>query len=257
MRRAGPSGDSRMCGRWRTRSCSTSTIASEAAGIDRGAPGHCQDRADVSRGCAARPAATKHWRSNWRGLHQVGSVQGNPLQTNLGDSAGAMTSFARADELLTPLAASGDPAARRELMTVAYRTATMHQAGGNLTAAAQAFARATDLGERLVAEAPATPNRCGCSARSTPRGRERRRPGVITRRWPTTRCTPCSSPSAWSSSIQRIGPSRALSTAHNAVGAARLAAGELEPAAEAFRAAVAIRQRLVESQPGDADSGAA
>ena len=85
---------------------------------------------------------------------KIGNVQGNPLHRNLGDSAGALTSFTRADELLTPLAAGGDRAARRELMTVAYRTATIHQAGGNLTAATQAFSRATDLGERLVAETP-------------------------------------------------------------------------------------------------------
>ena len=45
----------------------------------------------------------------------------------------------------------------------------------------------------------------------------------------------------------------ALSTAHNAVGAGRLAAGELEQAADAFRAAIAIRERLVEGQPGDAE----
>ena len=52
---------------------------------------------------------------------KIGSVQGNPLGSNLGDSAGALTSLARADDLLTPLAAGGDPAARRELVTVAYQ----------------------------------------------------------------------------------------------------------------------------------------
>jgi tetratricopeptide (TPR) repeat protein len=185
---------------------------------------------------------------------KIGSVQGNPLGSNLGDSAGALTSLARADELLTPLAAAGDAAARRELAAVAYHTAIIHQAGGNLTAATQAFARATDLGERLIAETPDDRE----SLSSLGEVHAARARAATTRRDHAAVAEHSVRAMQLAQRLVQLDPPNteyqaALSTAHNAVGAGRLAAGELEQAADAFRAAIAIRERLVEGQPGDTE----
>ena len=185
---------------------------------------------------------------------KIGGVQGNPLVSNLGDSAGALTSLALADELLTPLAATGDRAARRELVTVAYRTAIIHEAGGNLAAATQAFARATDLGEQLVAETPDDADSLWLLGEV----HAARARAATTRRDHAAVADHSVRAMQLAQRLVQLDPANtdnqaALSTAHNAVGAARLAAGELEQAADAFRAAVAIRQRLVEGQPGDAE----
>ena len=155
---------------------------------------------------------------------------------------------------MTPLAAGGDPAARRELVTVAYRTAIMHQTGGNLTAATQAFARATDLGEQLVAETPDDPESLWLLGEV----HASRARAATTRRDHAAVADHSVRAMQLAQRLVQLDPANtdnqaALSTAHNAVGAARLAAGEIEQAADAFRAAIAIRERLVEGQPGDAE----
>ena len=86
---------------------------------------------------------------------KVGTAQGAPLRPNLGDPAGAALSFARAQELLDPLAARGDLEARRALVSVLNYIATLRDAQGKTAETNAALSRASQLGETLLAASPA------------------------------------------------------------------------------------------------------
>ena len=81
---------------------------------------------------------------------KVGTAQGVPLRANLGDPAGAIASFARAQELLDPLAASGDNAARRSLVSVLLNLAIVREGQGRTAEMNLALSRAAQLGESLL-----------------------------------------------------------------------------------------------------------
>ena len=85
---------------------------------------------------------------------KVGTAQGAPLRPNLGDAAGAVTSFAHAQALLDALAAKGDINARRSLVSVLVYLATVLDAQGRTEDANAALSRATRLGESLLAVDP-------------------------------------------------------------------------------------------------------
>jgi eukaryotic-like serine/threonine-protein kinase len=86
---------------------------------------------------------------------KVGTAQGAPLRPNLGDPAGAALSFARAQELLDPLAARGDLDARRALVSVLNYIATLRDAQGKTAETNAALSRASQLGETLLTASPA------------------------------------------------------------------------------------------------------
>ncbi len=88
------------------------------------------------------------------GYEKIGNVQGNPLRSNLGDSAGARQSYQRAIELLTPLAENGDRLAELQLLSVLDQTAILLRAQGEIEPALATWSRARDIGERLRAESP-------------------------------------------------------------------------------------------------------
>jgi tetratricopeptide (TPR) repeat protein len=185
---------------------------------------------------------------------KVANVQGNPLQSNLGDTAGALTNLARAEALLTPLAGRGDRVARRELASVAYHVATIRQAGGDVAAATGAFSRATDIGEGLIAEA-ADDRQALWSLGEVHAARAR---AANTRRDYPAVTRHSERAMQLAQRLVELDPANAeyqsaLSTAHTAMGAGQLAVGSIERAAEAFRAAIAIRERLVDTAPGDGE----
>jgi eukaryotic-like serine/threonine-protein kinase len=82
---------------------------------------------------------------------KIGTAQGAPLRSNLGDPAGAITSFGPAEALLDPLAAKGDIKARRTLMSVLSYLATVREAQGQTTDRDAALARAAQIGEGVLA----------------------------------------------------------------------------------------------------------
>ena len=126
------------------------------ARFHRSAQGHRPDRADVSgeparrrgrRSCARRAS----WR---RRTERIGNVEGNPLHRNLGDTKGAIAHYTRAEEMLTPLADRGDRPALRQLVSVFNGLAQVRRAQGDLKSAMTGYARAQQMGERLLAQAP-------------------------------------------------------------------------------------------------------
>ncbi|MGH9412017.1 MAG: protein kinase domain-containing protein [Vicinamibacterales bacterium] len=85
---------------------------------------------------------------------KVGAAQGVPQRANLGDSAGALVSLARAQELLMPLADRGDREARRRLVSVDTSIAMVKEANGDAAGAAASAARGQAIGEKLLQETP-------------------------------------------------------------------------------------------------------
>jgi tetratricopeptide (TPR) repeat protein len=85
---------------------------------------------------------------------KIGTAQGVPLRANLGDTAGAIASFSSAQALLEPLVARGDGDARRLLVSVLLEIAIVREGQGKDAETAAALARATEVGERLLAETP-------------------------------------------------------------------------------------------------------
>lgn len=88
------------------------------------------------------------------GYERVGMVQGHPLRSNLGDTAGAIASFRRADALLAPLEGRGDRVARQQLAETVMELADTLRATGDTAGAMEAYRRARALAERLVDDDP-------------------------------------------------------------------------------------------------------
>jgi eukaryotic-like serine/threonine-protein kinase len=184
---------------------------------------------------------------------KVGNVQGNPLQSNLGDTAGALASFDRAVEILAPLAEAGDRDARRQLASVLANRAGVSRARGDKQWLA-GLDRARALAEAAVADAPAdvaalvllgdvhaTLSRGAFELGDHDRAaRSGERAMEIARR------------------LVELEPAQrshrlALSTAHGALASTRLSAGRIEDAAASFRESAALREQLVREDPGHAD----
>jgi serine/threonine protein kinase len=85
---------------------------------------------------------------------KIASVQGSPLEANLGDMRGAIASFARAEALLEPLAQKGDAEARLRLATAAHERGLVHLALGDARAAKAAYDRSLERVEPLLTLQP-------------------------------------------------------------------------------------------------------
>ena len=72
---------------------------------------------------------------------RIGAVQGAPQAANLGDAAGALVSYTRAMDLLTPLVARGDREARREFVRVETAIAQLKDDQGDLAEVPARYAR--------------------------------------------------------------------------------------------------------------------
>ena len=184
---------------------------------------------------------------------KIGNVQGNPLCRNLGDTSGALVSLTRAEELLRPLAADGDLGARRQLSSVLLRIATVTRAKGDRQGAAARYDAARQMAESVVT---ASPDDRAALVLAGDIHSELSRSEFELRHYQA----------AETSSLRAMEIARRLvdldpsiehqdnlASAHNALGATRIAAGRLAEAADSFRAAVAIRERLVQDEPNHAD----
>ncbi|MEZ5290812.1 MAG: protein kinase [Vicinamibacterales bacterium] len=104
------------------------------------------DRADLRRELAA-------------GYLRVGDVQGRPLNPNLGDTAGALTSYQKAVALYDSLgvASASPPELRRETATALFRLSELLAATGDTAGAMQAVRRGVDLQRDIATDASAPP----------------------------------------------------------------------------------------------------
>jgi serine/threonine protein kinase len=183
---------------------------------------------------------------------RVGNVQGNPLDANLGDTAGALASFARAEEIVAPLANRGDPEALLRLASVLDYSAIVFRGKGDAREALGRFARARDIGEQLLAASPDDRNvldRLGDVMANLSRAhfelheyaaaeQSARRTMELAQRLVSL------SPNDRN---YRIG----LSTADNTLGTTLIDAGRLDEAADYYRKSIAIREQLVEEEPNN------
>jgi serine/threonine protein kinase len=87
---------------------------------------------------------------------KVGDVQGNPNQPNLGDVAGAVAAYQKAQRILVRLLrqSPASPAVRTEIARCERRSADALGASGMVAAALQHYRRAVGLLSALAAEAP-------------------------------------------------------------------------------------------------------
>ncbi|HTR38643.1 MAG TPA: tetratricopeptide repeat protein [Bryobacteraceae bacterium] len=82
---------------------------------------------------------------------KIGDVQGNPGSSNLGDSQGALTSYRRAESILTPLAAKGDGAAKFSLTSTTYKLGSLQHVLGD-PAGKKQLEHAQKMARELVAQ---------------------------------------------------------------------------------------------------------
>jgi len=90
---------------------------------------------------------------------RVGDVQGNPRQPNLGDVAGALAAYRKAQQILArlPARSPAGPAVRAERANCERRIADVLDSSGALSAAQEHYQRALALQSALAAEAPGDP----------------------------------------------------------------------------------------------------
>jgi tetratricopeptide (TPR) repeat protein len=184
---------------------------------------------------------------------KVGTAQGVPTFANLGDSAGALVSLTRAEELLAPVAARGDRQGRRQLVSVHVKQGLVHEAQGKTPAAEEDYAHARALGERLLTEIPddhdllavmtdvyAATSRV-VSTRGDWAGSERAARRAL----------------ELSEHMRRIAPDRPahldfIAGAYSLLGIALQNTGRLDEAMESYRASIRAREELVAKVPDNA-----
>ena len=185
---------------------------------------------------------------------RIATVEGNPVHRNLGDTKGAIASYSRAEEILTPLADRGDRLALRQLMSVYNGLAQVRRAQGDLKAAMTGYARAQQMGERLRAQTP--DDRDVLTTLGDVYGESSRAANQL-RDYATAQRTAEQMMQVAQHSLQLDPRSHAyrenLSGAHSALGAAYAGAGRLREAVDQFRVCVTLREQLVAEQPHQAE----
>ncbi len=91
---------------------------------------------------------------------KIGDVQGNPYSSNLGDSAGALASYRKAETLLTSVpdaAVEGTRSARMELGRVERALGDMGQFRGDFAEMMRRYRRSLEIFAQLAREQPSDP----------------------------------------------------------------------------------------------------
>lgn len=184
---------------------------------------------------------------------RIGSVQGHPLQANLGEPEAALESYARAEALLAPFETNGSPDTLLQVATVSLRRAQVLRARGDTVGSQRAFGRARDAGEAslargdtraalsVVGEVHAELSRAALDGRDVPAAE-----AAATRAIAIAERLSASAPD--DADLRNN-----VASAMNALGAARVAAGRIEDAAAAFARAVGVREALVTDAPTNVD----
>jgi tetratricopeptide (TPR) repeat protein len=185
---------------------------------------------------------------------KVGTAQGVPLRANLGDPAGAIASFARAQELLDPLAARGDNDARRRLVSILLNLATIRDGQGKTAERNAALSRAAQIGESLLAtnsadtellsqlsDVYASISRAAVNAATFPAAEQSaRRSLALTER------------------LLDLAPANReyrdnMASADNALGQTLHLSGNLTDAIDLFQSGIRIREQLVAEDPNNSE----
>ncbi len=182
---------------------------------------------------------------------RIGDVQGLPSRSNLGDTRGAMASYRRAEELLTPLDRGGDIRASYLLASVIRGIAAVRTATNQGAEAMKDLERAREISLRIVAAQPKDTRALTLAAdidgSLTRLARELRDSGRAVQA--------AEEAMQMAQRLVALDPSSLqsrdyLAEAQSALGTAYRQTGELERSAESFRVSVALREQLVREQPG-------
>lgn len=181
---------------------------------------------------------------------RIGDVQGEPSKSNLGDSRGALASYRRAEALLTPLSERGNARAGQYLTGTLMNMALVRHALGEGGGAIQDLERARTEGLRMAGAPPPDAERLrilanveGAIARLAAESHDAAR---------AQRAAEDALLTAQRMAVLEPGsiPTRDfLAAAQSSAGSAYKAAGELEKAGAAYRAAVATREQIVRDDP--------
>ena len=185
---------------------------------------------------------------------KIGTVQGHPTSTNLGDTAGALASYASALRLLEPLVAKGDILAEQLRVSVLHRDAVVRRARGDRTEAIAAFDKAWNAAERLRALRPDHPEvleLAGAVASDMARVCFELRDLERSRFYAGEAMAIAQA--VFDGAPEQPTSIDGLATAHSAAGMAVLATGQPEAAAAHFRQVVSLRRRLVSRDPENAE----
>ena len=183
---------------------------------------------------------------------KIGNVQGNPLRSNLGDSAGARRSYDRAQEILLPFAAKRDALAELQLVSVLDQTGVLQRAQGETAASLATWERARQIGERLLAASPADANVASAIGSVY---------SELSHAFFELHDYPQAVQAAERSmelaqQLARVDPANtdhlnSVGTAYNTLAAAQIGAGELARAADSFRESIRVREALVAGDPNN------
>lgn len=181
---------------------------------------------------------------------KVGSVQGLPVSTNLGDTAGALDSYANAVRILQPLVARGDQKAEFHLAKVLHLDALVRRARGDRQDALAAFDRAWRAAQQLLQrrdDEPAVLELAGSVASDHARASFELRDFAVAERH-------AGEARDLATRLLTFDPDRieyidGLTTAYSGLGMVAIGAGKIEEAAAHFRESARLRTLLVARQP--------
>ena len=181
---------------------------------------------------------------------KIGTVQGDPVSSNLGDPLGAMQSYRRAENLLAPLDSRGDQAAARLLMSTYTRIAALQRSKADAAGAMDSIRLARRCAEQVLARLPGDSEALAAMvdldlslSRALRASGDPKGAGVAARSAVTA--------AEKLSSAQPRDPNllAGLADAISNVGVLAAQSGDLDSAAASYRHLVTIRERMARDQP--------
>ena len=184
---------------------------------------------------------------------RVGDAQGSALMANLGDAAGALASYTRALELLTPLVERGDSQARRQFVRAKTGVADLQADSGERKEAVDGYARAEAVGDALVAEGPVDVELLtSLSWTYASDARLAVRMADFPRAEKASRRTIELNSRALAIDPSNLAAREDLGGTYNTLGQTLHQTGRLREAADLFQKAVDIREEIAKTKPDDA-----
>jgi len=185
------------------------------------------------------------------GYRKIGDVQGNPLNSSLGDLHAAMVSYGNAESLLTPLAAKGDIDAKLLLAATLEKMGNAQSATGK-TEAAKRLDRARALAYEVIAARPTdlTALQLGIDINSD-LARFYMDPAAFDKVLNHSQEAVRLAGQMVVAYPARPESQDSLAEAQISLGLASKASGDFTRAEQSYRSALAIRQQLVEQNPNN------
>ena len=181
---------------------------------------------------------------------KIGTVQGDPVSSNLGDPVGAMQSYRRAENLLAALSSRGDPDSARLLMSVYMGISALQRSKADAAGAIDSIRLARRCAEQVLARLPGDSEALAAMvdldlslSRALRASGDPKGAGVAARS-AVTAAEKLSSGQPRDANLLA-----GLADAISNVGVLEAQSGDLDSAAASYRHLVAIRERMAHDQP--------